>query len=469
MSAATTQLIFVFFLLISFHNFIFNVDNSNYVIAQQPVNEKCNGIPSPNAMPNQLPFSNGNFMLKNIVPNGKLYHIYYNSSDNLNNYFRLIHVYGNASEMGYAYGTLMANELQIFLPQLWSYLENNFVNGTIFDKLPHWLKQLMSDIGLDIALDLIYDVTKEYIPNHFIDELKAISLASRVDYKLLTKLHMLIEVTKAYGSMLGCYRSATQDGNTIQLRSLDWFDLNSPIKNFPAITVYHPNKKMAIKTGNVNDFINIGFVGWIGSITGMSSKQMGISEIGVSLPDSSFGEESRFGIPYAFILRDILQFDITLDDAINRITSSKRTIDLILGVGDDKLQSFKGFQYSGSVAKVIDDFNLMPNNRTWHPLILNCVYFAIDWICPGYSKVLANQIQTYWGGITAETVARFIVPKTQTGNLQVAIYDLTQMKLLVSFAATDKEKNDLRKNAYERGYYTLDVRSLLNESFKRVV
>lgn len=39
-------------------------------------------------------------------------------------------------------------------------------------------------------------------------------------------------------------------------------------------------------------------IGWVGSITGMSSAQMAISEIGVSYPDDSFGEESRFGVPF---------------------------------------------------------------------------------------------------------------------------------------------------------------------------
>ena len=36
---------------------------------------------------------------------------------------------------------------------------------------------------------------------------------------------------------------------------------------------------------------------------------MAISEIGVSFPDETFGKESRFGIPFTYILRDIIQFD----------------------------------------------------------------------------------------------------------------------------------------------------------------
>ena len=35
-----------------------------------------------------------------------------------------------------------------------------------------------------------------------------------------------------------------------------------PFKNYPQVTVYHPNK------GNGHDFANVGWTGWIGSITG---------------------------------------------------------------------------------------------------------------------------------------------------------------------------------------------------------
>jgi exportin-7 len=88
-------------------------------------------------------------------------------------------------------------------------------------------------------------------------------------------------------------------------------------------------------------FLNALFrTGWIGSITGMSSKQMSISEIGVAFPDETFGKMSRIGVPFTFLLRDILQFDNSLEMALNRITNANRTCDLILGVGDGKVRTF---------------------------------------------------------------------------------------------------------------------------------
>ena len=38
-----------------------------------------------------------------------------------------------------------------------------------------------------------------------------------------------------------------------------------------------------------------------------------------------------------YLLRDIIQFDESLQEAIQRITSANRTCDLILGVGDGKV------------------------------------------------------------------------------------------------------------------------------------
>ena len=53
--------------------------------------------------------------------------------------------------------------------------------------------------------------------------------------------------------------------------------------------------------------------------------------------DECMGDCFSILIPLQYLLRDILQFDNTLEDAMNRISNSHRTCDLILGVGDGKV------------------------------------------------------------------------------------------------------------------------------------
>ena len=68
--------------------------------------------------------------------------------------------------------------------------------------------------------------------------------------------------------------------------------------------------------------------GFIGALTGISSAQLGISEIGVSYPDASWGPpEGKIpipGTPFIVVLRDILKYDYTIDDAITRFANTKR-------------------------------------------------------------------------------------------------------------------------------------------------
>jgi exportin-7 len=45
----------------------------------------------------------------------------------------------------------------------------------------------------------------------------------------------------------------------------------------------------------------------------MSSKGLAVSE---KHSDEPFGEESRSGIPFNFLMKDILQFDSTLENSI---------------------------------------------------------------------------------------------------------------------------------------------------------
>jgi len=257
--------------------------------------------------------------------------------------------------------------------------------------------------------------------------------------------------------MYGAWGAATAStGNTYQLRALDW-DVTGPFKDYPLVVVYHP----AANSNLGHPFINVGFIGWIACLAGMSSTQLAISEIGVSFPDSTFGSESRFGVPFTYLMRDIIQFDKTVDDSIDRITSAHRTCDLILGVGDGKLGYFRGFQYSHEVANVIDDMNLAPVNSTWHPQIENVVYWGMDWLCPGYSSVLSTQLLKYHGNITAENTIRYITAITQTGDLHVVVSDLTNLKMYVAFAAASNEAGPAM--AYDRQFLELDGSSLFAE------
>lgn len=64
---------------------------------------------------------------------------------------------------------------------------------------------------------------------------------------------------------------------------------------------------------------------------------------------------------------------------------------------------------------------------------------GMDWLCPGYSTVLAKQLQKYHGNLTADLVIHDIIPVVQSGDLHIAVYDLELEVMYVSNARGDRE------------------------------
>lgn len=305
-------------------------------------------------------------------------------------------------------------------------------------------------------------MTEPYTPQEFFDELHGLADASGIEYQTLLRLNMYPELTKAQCSFLGAWGEATSaTGCTYQLRSLD-FDTTGPFKDFPQVTIYHP-------TDGGHPFLNMGWPGTVGLLTGLSSSQIGISEIGVSYPDDSFGQGTKDtppqkvkGEPWMFVLRDIAKYEDSLESAINRIQTTERTCNLIIGVGDGEDAMVNGIEYSGYVAVPYSDTDLLPQNSTWHPVIEDVVYNGMDWNCPNYDTVLAEQLQKYYGNINEDTIVHNILPTVQTGDLHIAVYDLTENNIHVSFMRkTDADESEPHW-AYERQFTRLHGKSLFD-------
>eukprot|EP00759_Apiculatamorpha_spiralis_P007291 PhF_6_TR14275/c0_g1_i2/m.22959 len=409
----------------------------------------------PNGTPNKYTINPGksNTKLVGTVPNGKLYQVTVpHEGGNTTSTFNLVHLWGPGYNAGLAFGQLFKSTLNATLTDVWTFLKNE-VETELEKYVPQWLADMVAEFGLEVALDMTYELTVNYTNTYVYEEIRGMSDGSGVDFLTLRRVNQVAGLTEGKCSMFGSWGSSSLNSHTIQLRALDW-ETEAPFANNPLVTVYHANDTSS------NSYVTVGIPGLVGALTGVSDRQLGISEIGVSYPDASFGNESRVGVPFLFLLRDILHYDNTVDDATNRMINSKRTCDLILGVGDGKLGTFRGYQHSSSVLNVFDDMNLMPN-ASWHPKIPNVVYWGMDWICPGYSTALANQLNVSLGRITPELAIQNITAVETSGDLHIAYYDLTAMTFYVSF-----HKNTTTvglDNAYDRQFTKFDLKELFAE------
>jgi len=121
-------------------------------------------------------------------------------------------------------------------------------------------------------VDLNWQIALPYIPQRFVDELNGIADGSNglVSFDMLMRSNMIPEITQAACTVFGAWGEATADGKLYHLRALDWMP-DAPVNKYPTVILYEP-------TEEGHPFVNIGFLGLIGSLTAMSKHGITIGE-----------------------------------------------------------------------------------------------------------------------------------------------------------------------------------------------
>lgn len=168
------------------------------------------------------------------------------------------------------------------------------------------------------------------------------------------------------------------------------------------------------------------------------------------------GTSSRIGIPFHFLLRDILQvllesyrfwtlvqYDTDVPAALHRIHNAARTCSIFIGLGDP-VHQFSAVEYSYQVVNVYNDTDYPINPG--HPRIPHVVYidkvflnmFYI-WVLqheqPSSDPCLGSLLKKYYGKIDPIVTLQYITAVFQTGDMHIAIYDFSTMQMYVSNAS----------------------------------
>jgi len=283
----------------------------------------------------------------------------------------------------------------------------------------------------------------------FFDEIKGISDGSGIDYQTLINIHMIPELTQAACSMVGAWGEAIKNttGTLYQLRALDW-TTDGPFQLYPSLFVYHPNP------GNGNSFSILSFTGFIGAITGFSSSPVGICE---KVWLSYKGNENRFGYPWHFLLRDILQYDQDITSALNRIANAVRTCSIFIGLGDP-VNKFRVIEYSYDNVTIYNDQNY-PEYPA-HPRMANLLYVNKH-VQPSNDPCLGDLLQEQYGAIDPLYLIQHVTAVHQTGDTHAAVYDFANNWIYVVVASPFV--NGSYVPAYDRQWTKFDMTQLFSE------
>lgn len=414
----------------------------------------CDGTPNPYPLFTEAP------TFVNSTPNGKLYR-----TGNSSHPMFLLHVYGTPYEKGFAHGQLLSCQIQELMlgtnpnRSFWAYIDAQI--DPYLEKYVPWLRSFIDKHGVRAALSLVRDLTKPYTPQHFEEEIKGVADGSGVDLDTVMLIHMFPELIRAACTMFGAWGEAVSSGSRssgpFQIRALD-FGTDVPFRFYPVTIVHHPHDAAE------RPFVILSWTGFVSSIgTGMSDV-MAVSE--KKWYTDAPMEILPSGYPWHFLLRDILQFDTSVQLAEKRIIEAKKTASIFVGLssksdGFTRLVEY-GRVLNKEVANIFNDTTPFPGyapQAEQHPLMPSLVYIDKH-TQPSGDWCMANVLKEKYGSLNAAAAIE-LMSRFQTGDIHAAMYDLGNSKFYASVASQNQEGSI--KSAYDMQWWEFDTKALFSE------
>lgn len=212
---------------------------------------------------------------------------------------RIVHLSGTPYELGYQHGSALREEVRASVSHVLGYFRQYLKIPLVRSWLANWW------------LDRPWRAARPFVPPDYLEELRGLADGSGVALRDLYRLHAIPDRTYSCANFAAWGR-LTRDGRLIHLRNLDW-NRDAGIQQFAAVFVVRPAGKQA--------FLNIGWAGFIGVLSGINERQLSIGQVGAETVDATFRGE-----PMVFVMRRVLEEAGTLEEASELIRSAQRTV-----------------------------------------------------------------------------------------------------------------------------------------------
>ncbi len=335
----------------------------------------------------------------------------------------VVYLQGSYHEMGVQYGQQAAGAIKYLVAKLDSVTA---AMGITQDKIMQ-----------------AYAAMEPFIPKKYKEEMAGLAEGSGVPLEKIHMLHAIPDLSEYHCTFFMAWGNATKDHDLYQIRALD-YAMNAHFQDHPALIVYKPD--------SANAFVDVGWLGFIGVVSGMNAEQLAVSEIG-----ENFGpaHETLQGEPMPFVLRDVLEQASTVEQGIDIIKNAKRTSSYLYAIGSGKQKYGRALKTAKDIFEVYDDTSL-PKPV---PRLKDIVYFSMgcDWerTTPDkYTVKTYNFLKAHWGQID-ENVAKDLMHTVGTGDLHAVVYKPSALDLWVANAGID------RTPAYNREYVHLNLKDAL--------
>ena len=332
---------------------------------------------------------------------------------------RVALLYGTPEQIGKAHGQLLKAEAQRCIDSvLYGFgFAQTIANG-------RWFRQ---------DLDLAYAQLKPHIPERHLVETRAMAKSLGLDQQLIETLNVFPELFHCSG--FAVFGDATVGGKLYHGRVLDYM---TAIGLQDAATTF-----IVAPDGHI-PFANVGYAGFIGSVSGMNAEKISLGEMG------GRGEGQWNGVPMATLMRRAMEECDSLEEVKDLWQKSPRTCEYYYVFADGQEKSAVG------VAATPEKIDFVAPGQA-HELLGDGIPNAVVLSAGSRLTELKKRVKDQYGKIdTAAATELMCRPVAMDSNLHNVLFVPEDGLLYVANASHSKP-------AAEMPYAKFDLGALLEE------
>ncbi|MEX2579800.1 MAG: C45 family peptidase [Verrucomicrobiales bacterium] len=324
---------------------------------------------------------------------------------------RVLFLEGTPEEMGEQHGVLLRDEIR--------HLVDSIVYGvgvgTSFDKGRWFFGEIEEAQG---RLEPFTD------PRH-LREMDAIAEATGLHPQEIRLANFFPELFHCSGFAL--HGTATVDGQMYHGRVLDYLR-GLGLEQNAVVMVVQPDEG--------NAWVNVGYAGFIGTVTAMNEKQVAIGEMGGG------GEGDWDGKPMAQLMREVMERADTVDDAVAIMRKAPRTCEYYYVISDAKSKRAVGLETTPEIFETI-----------WsgesHPRLQRPIKDTVLMSSGDRYEALVDRVEANFGGFDADS-ARALMnrPVCMTSNIQSVLFAPDTLDFWVANADSENVASHTRYTQY---------------------
>jgi hypothetical protein len=298
---------------------------------------------------------------------------------------RVLFLAGSPQEIGRQHGVLLKKQIR----GLVDHILYGVGVGSSFEKGKWFLREIE-----DAQRRLVPHMRPEYL-----QEMDALAFAAGLEKEEVRLANYFPELFHCSGFAL--FGDATSGGRMFHGRILDYLR---------GVGLEQSAVVMVIKPENRHAWVNVGYAGFVGSVTAMNEKQVAIGEMG------GRGEGNWDGKPMAQLVREVMERADTLDEALDIMRKGPRTCEYYYVLSDAKSRRAVG------VAATPKKFDVISAGES-HPQLPHPIKDAVLMSADTRYLKLVERVKENYGRIDAEAARALMkLPVAMTSNIHSVLF-----------------------------------------------